>query len=67
MMTTSAPDAASLRATASPTPLLPPVTMENVDIVMNEVPELGQHTDAILDEFGFDRATIASWRAQKII
>src|SRR5690242_4770585 len=27
MMATSAPDAANLRATASPTPLLPPVTM----------------------------------------
>ena len=28
--------------------LLPPVTMENVETVMNEVPALGQQTDAIL-------------------
>ena len=40
---------------AGPLPaLLPPVTMENVETVMNEVPSLGQHTDAILSEIGFD-------------
>ena len=32
--------------------LLPPVTMENVETVMNAVPALGQHTDAILGEIG---------------
>jgi itaconate CoA-transferase len=42
--------------------LLPPVTMENVDMVMNEIPALGQHTDAILGELGFDSETIAGWR-----
>jgi itaconate CoA-transferase len=47
--------------------LLPPVTMENVDIVMNEVPALGQHTDAILGELGFDSDQIAEWRRQKVI
>jgi itaconate CoA-transferase len=47
--------------------LLPPVTMENVETVMNEVPALGQQTDAILDEFGFDAETIASWRREKVI
>jgi itaconate CoA-transferase len=47
--------------------LLPPVTMENVDTVMNKVPELGEHTDAILTEFGFDQATITNWRKDKII
>jgi itaconate CoA-transferase len=47
--------------------LLPPVTMENVDTVMNEVPALGQQTDAILDELGFDGETIAGWRREKII
>ena len=46
--------------------LLPPVTMENVETVMNEVPALGQHTDAILAEFGFDSETIAEWRREKI-
>ena len=53
---------------AGPLPaLLPPVTMENVETVMNEVPDLGQHTDAILAEFGFDSETIASWRREKVI
>jgi len=47
--------------------LLPPVTMENVETVMNEVPALGQHTDAVLAEIGFDLATIAGWRREKII
>ena len=47
--------------------LLPPVTMENVDIVMNEVPALGQHTDAILGELGFDSDQIAEWRREKVI
>jgi itaconate CoA-transferase len=47
--------------------LLPPVTMENVETVMNEVPALGQQTDAILAEFGFDAETIAGWRREKMI
>jgi itaconate CoA-transferase len=47
--------------------LLPPVTMEGVETVMGAVPELGQQTDAILNEFGFDRGTIANWRKEKII
>jgi crotonobetainyl-CoA:carnitine CoA-transferase CaiB-like acyl-CoA transferase len=55
-------------STAGPLPaLLPPVTMENVESVMEEVPGLGQQTDAILGEFGFDSETIASWRRDKII
>jgi itaconate CoA-transferase len=47
--------------------LLPPVTMENVDVAMNEIPALGQHTDAILGELGFDSETIAGWRHAKVI
>ena len=42
--------------------LLPPVTMEDVAPVMNAVPALGQQTDAILTELGFDSPTIAAWR-----
>jgi itaconate CoA-transferase len=53
---------------AGPLPaLLPPVTMENVETVMNEVPALGQHTDAVLAEIGFDPGTIAGWRREKMI
>jgi itaconate CoA-transferase len=47
--------------------LLPPVKIENMDPVMNEVPALGQHTDAILEEIGFDSNTIASWRQTGVI
>jgi itaconate CoA-transferase len=47
--------------------LLPPVTMEGVEARMDPIPELGQHTDAILQELGFDRATIAEWRQAKMI
>jgi itaconate CoA-transferase len=47
--------------------LLPPVTMENVDIAMNAIPALGQHTDAILGELGFDPQTIAGWRQERVI
>jgi crotonobetainyl-CoA:carnitine CoA-transferase CaiB-like acyl-CoA transferase len=41
--------------------------MENVEPVMNQVPDLGQHTEAILHELGFDAGMIASWRREKII
>jgi len=47
--------------------LLPPVEMENVETVMNEIPSLGQQTDAILTELGFDSGTIAAWRREKVI
>jgi itaconate CoA-transferase len=42
--------------------LFPPVKLENVEPVMNEIPALGQQTDAILAELGFDSTTVASWR-----
>ena len=47
--------------------LLPPVKMENVEPVMNEVPALGQQTDAILAELGFSSETIAAWRQASVI
>ncbi len=47
--------------------LLPPVTMENVDVAMNEIPALGQHTGTILGELGFDPETIAGWRDEGVI
>jgi itaconate CoA-transferase len=53
---------------AGPLPaLLPPVILENIEPVMNEVPALGLQTDAILAEFGFNSETIAGWRREKII
>jgi len=47
--------------------LFPPVTMEKVEPVMNEIPALGQQTDAILGELGFDSQEIASWRNEGVI
>jgi itaconate CoA-transferase len=47
--------------------LLPPVTMENVETVMKEIPALGQHTDAILSELDFDAETVAGLRSKKVI
>jgi itaconate CoA-transferase len=53
---------------AGPLPaLLPPVTMENVQPVMNEIPSLGQHSDTILRELGFDPEVIAAWRQAGVI
>jgi itaconate CoA-transferase len=42
--------------------LLPPVEMTGVVPAMGPVPSLGQHTDSILGELGFDPSAIAAWR-----
>lgn len=47
--------------------LLPPMNMENFEPVMGAIPALGQHTDAILKELGFDADTIGRWRRENII
>jgi itaconate CoA-transferase len=47
--------------------LLPPFNIDSVDPVMGEVPALGQHTDAILGELGYDAATIGEWRKAGIV
>jgi itaconate CoA-transferase len=47
--------------------LVPPITMDGVEPVMGAVPALGQHTQAILEELGFDAATIASWKKTGVI
>jgi crotonobetainyl-CoA:carnitine CoA-transferase CaiB-like acyl-CoA transferase len=41
--------------------------MEGVEPVMGAVPALGQHTEAILDEIGFDRDTIVAWQQDGVI
>jgi itaconate CoA-transferase len=38
--------------------LIPPVTFEGIDTVMNPIPEVGEHTESILKELGFDLETI---------
>ncbi len=47
--------------------LFPPVSLEGVETVMNEIPALGQHTEAILGEIGIDSTTIEEWRRAKIV
>jgi crotonobetainyl-CoA:carnitine CoA-transferase CaiB-like acyl-CoA transferase len=47
--------------------LAPPIDIAGVEPVLGPVPSLGQHTDAILREWGFDAATIAAWRKEQMI
>lgn len=47
--------------------LVPPVTIDGVEPVMEAIPGVGEHTDAILDELGFDGATIRSWHDAGLI
>jgi itaconate CoA-transferase len=47
--------------------LRPPVRMEGVDPVMGAVPSLGQHSESILGELGFDAGTISAWRKEQMI
>jgi itaconate CoA-transferase len=47
--------------------LKPPVQIDGVDPVMGAIPSLGQHTQPILEELGFDLDTITAWRKENII
>jgi crotonobetainyl-CoA:carnitine CoA-transferase CaiB-like acyl-CoA transferase len=47
--------------------LMPPVSIAGSDTRMGAVPALGQHTDAILRELGYDEGRIAAWRAEGTI
>ncbi|OZC54792.1 CoA transferase [Rhodococcus sp. RS1C4] len=40
--------------------LVPPVTMSDFEAVMAPIPEVGQHTDAVLAEFGLATPSVAS-------
>ncbi len=41
--------------------------MDGVEPVIGAVPALGQHTDAILEELGIARDTVAAWRREGVI
>jgi len=47
--------------------LVPPADVADVEPVMGPVPSLGEHTNAILNEIGFDAATLAGWRQRGVI
>ena len=47
--------------------LVPPVDLAGVEPVMGAVPALGEHTDRILGDLGFDDATIEAWRREGTI
>jgi formyl-CoA transferase len=47
--------------------LLPPANLDGVEAVLGDVPDVGQQTEAVLAEFGYDRATIDRMRATEAI
>ena len=47
--------------------LAPAFTLAGTEFPMGPIPAVGQHTDAILRELGFDDATIAAWRQGGIV
>ncbi len=47
--------------------ILPPFNFMDEVMTMGAVPALGEHTDAVLGELGFDAATIANWRRDGIV
>ncbi|MEZ4661879.1 MAG: CaiB/BaiF CoA-transferase family protein [Caldilineaceae bacterium] len=58
----------SVPSSLGPIPaLLPPVTIEGLEQVMNAIPDVGEQTDAILDELGYSTAQIAQMRAAHAI
>ena len=46
--------------------LVPPFGLDESEPRMGPVPAVGEHTDAILGELGYDAATIAKWRRDRI-
>ena len=42
--------------------LVPPATIDGAEPRMDAVPALGAHTASILEELGYDAATVAAWR-----
>jgi crotonobetainyl-CoA:carnitine CoA-transferase CaiB-like acyl-CoA transferase len=47
--------------------LVPPFGFDDVEPRMGPIPELGEHTDGILRELGYDADTIAAWRRAGIV
>ena len=47
--------------------LVPPADLADVEPVMGPIPSLGEHTNVILNEIGFNAATLAGWRQRGVI
>ncbi|MSR07627.1 MAG: CoA transferase [Gemmatimonadetes bacterium] len=47
--------------------LSPPVVMDALEPAMGPVPALGEHTETILAELGYDHETITGWREKGVI
>jgi len=47
--------------------LVPPIDLAGTDPVMGPIPALGEHTDAILREIGYDAETISDWRQRGVV
>ena len=47
--------------------LLPPFAFTDFEAVVGDVPSVGQHTDQILGELGYDAAAIAAMRASQAV
>lgn len=47
--------------------LMPPVSFADLTARMGPVPQLGQHTDSILEELGWTAEVIADWKMRHII
>jgi itaconate CoA-transferase len=47
--------------------MIPPVDIEGVEARMDRIPELGENTDQILKELGYDSGTVAQWRASGVV
>ena len=47
--------------------LLPPATFPEFEARMDPVPALGEHTDAVLTECGYDQAEVARLRAEAVV
>ena len=47
--------------------LLPPADIDGVTPRMGPIPDVGEHTHAILQELGFDASTIADWQRDGIV
>ena len=47
--------------------VLPPITLDGETARMDPIPALGEHTDAILREFGYSAAVIAELRDDGVV